>query len=216
MTPDYVSFGNIFIDDIVLPDGRTFMGSLGGAGTHALVGMRAWSDRLGLVASAGADFCATYGQQLEALGVSLDGIVSREGQRTTRAWQLFEPDDRRIEVFRTSLDDFHKFSPTFEDIPAAFYSARGYHLYWGGTLGEMPGFVQRLRGVNPTARLLWEPSFHHEDGSPEEFRALLPEFDLLSPDRDAACAITGTDTVEDAMTVLIAVGSPPRRHPHGC
>ncbi len=208
MTPDYVSFANIFIDDIVLPDGRTFMGTLGGAGTHALVGMRVWSDRLGFVASAGADFGAQYGSQLRELGIDLRGVVTREGQRTTRAWQIFEPDDRRIEVFRTPIDDFYKFTPDFEDLPAAYHAARGFHVYWGGTLSELPGFVRQLREVNPTACLVWEPSFHHETGSEDNFRALLPEFALFSPDRDAASAITRQATVEDAMETLLAWGAP--------
>jgi hypothetical protein len=56
LTPDYITFSNIIIDDIVLWDGRTYMGTLGGAGTHALIGMRLWSDRLGFVATIGHDF----------------------------------------------------------------------------------------------------------------------------------------------------------------
>src|SRR5436309_10680967 len=37
VTPEYVTFSNLIIDDIVLSDGRSFMNTLGGAGTHALV-----------------------------------------------------------------------------------------------------------------------------------------------------------------------------------
>ena len=39
-TPDYVAYSGLIIDDIVLPDGRTFFNTLGGSGTHALIGMR--------------------------------------------------------------------------------------------------------------------------------------------------------------------------------
>ena len=53
MIPKYVTFSNIIIDDIVLWDGSTHMSVLGGSGTHALIGMRVWSDRLGFVASVG-------------------------------------------------------------------------------------------------------------------------------------------------------------------
>lgn len=207
MRPDYVSFGNIFIDDIVLPDGRTFMGTLGGAGTHALFGMRVWSDRLGLVASAGADFVPTYGPALEALGIDLRGVSGAPGQRTTRAWQLFEPDGRRVEVFRTPEEEFYHFSPGFEELPPAFHAAHGFHLYWGRTLEEFPDFVRRLRAVNPTACLVWEPSFHHENGSEEAFRALLPLFDLVSPDRDAAATITGEESVEGALARFLEWGA---------
>ncbi|HEX5689035.1 MAG TPA: hypothetical protein VFX76_03490, partial [Roseiflexaceae bacterium] len=56
MTPEYVTFSNLIIDDIVLSDGRSFMNTLGGAGTHALIGMRVWSDRLGMISTIGKDF----------------------------------------------------------------------------------------------------------------------------------------------------------------
>ena len=48
MGPEYVTFSNIIIDDIVLWDGSTHMSVLGGSGTHALIGMRVWSQSLGL------------------------------------------------------------------------------------------------------------------------------------------------------------------------
>ena len=51
---DFVTF-TIIIDDIVFPDGRTAMGVLGGGGPQTAVGMKLWSDRVGLVANVGAD-----------------------------------------------------------------------------------------------------------------------------------------------------------------
>ena len=89
MTPHYFSFSNIIIDDIVLWDGRTFMGTLGGSGTHALVGMRVWSDRLGFVASVGPDFQAEHWAQLKRMGLDLRGVIKRPHYHTARAWQLF-------------------------------------------------------------------------------------------------------------------------------
>src|SRR5262245_9984445 len=90
VTPEYVTFSNLIIDDIVLSDGRSFMNTLGGAGTHALIGMRPWSERLGMLASIGADFDLQHRVLLEALGVDLRGLIEREGYQTARAWQLFE------------------------------------------------------------------------------------------------------------------------------
>src|SRR5919201_366937 len=128
MTPEFVTLSNLIIDDIVLADGRSFMNTLGGAGTHALVGMRVWSDRLGYVAAVGADLDPRHRAVLEALGVDLRGMIERAGYQTARAWQLFEPDERRIEVFRTNEEEFNRLKPQFADIPADYLAAKGFHL----------------------------------------------------------------------------------------
>ncbi len=38
----HISISSVIIDDIVLPDGTTYMAILGGGGTHAAMGMRVW------------------------------------------------------------------------------------------------------------------------------------------------------------------------------
>lgn len=135
--PKYITFSNLIIDDIVLPDGRTFMGTLGGAGTHALIGMRVWSRDLGYVATVGHDFESAHRAQLEKLGVDLRGVIERDGYRTPRAWQLFEPDERRIEIFRTDMQYFYDYTPQFDEIPHDYQQATGVHLDWGQTIGEL-------------------------------------------------------------------------------
>ncbi len=52
----FFSIGSVIIDDIVLPDGQTRMGVLGGGAMHAAIGLRVWSDRVGLCAAVGRDF----------------------------------------------------------------------------------------------------------------------------------------------------------------
>src|SRR4030095_3774839 len=84
MTPEFVTISNLIIDDIVLADGRSFMNTLGGAGTHTLVGMRPWSDALGFVAYSGDDLDPQHRSFLEAMDVDLRGVVLRPGQRTPR------------------------------------------------------------------------------------------------------------------------------------
>ncbi len=131
VSPDYVAYSGLIIDDIVLPDGRTFFDTLGGSGTHALVGMRVWSDRLGYFAAVGSDFSLDHRDQLERLGVDLRGLIERDGSPTARAWQLFEPEERRVEVFRTDIEDFYRHEAQFEEMPSDYLEARGYHLHFG-------------------------------------------------------------------------------------
>ena len=100
----YVSIGNVIIDDIVLPDGVTHMGVLGGGGTHAIVGMRIWTDEIGFVAAVGSDLLPECREALEAYNIDLSGIVLRSSYQTARAWQIFEWDERRFEIFRTEAN----------------------------------------------------------------------------------------------------------------
>ena len=119
MTRYFISIGNIIIDDIILPDGSSRMGTLGGGATHAVMGMRVWSEQVGLVTPVGADF---GGDQLAALAERFDlhGLVVRPHDPTPRAWQLFETDGTRNEVFRTSYEGMAAMNPQPEDLPA-FY-----------------------------------------------------------------------------------------------
>ncbi|HBY95317.1 MAG: PfkB family carbohydrate kinase [Ardenticatenaceae bacterium] len=207
MSVGFVTFSNLIIDDIVLPDGRTFMNTLGGAGMHALVGMRVWADRLGYMATVGSDFDPAHRTALARLGIDLRGLVERAGCRTPRAWQLFEPDERRIEIFRTDAAEFERCKVKFEDIPADYLKARGFHLHWG-TLEELESLVSRLRATNATLRLVWEPSPAHLDQPRDSFEAVLHQLDLFSPSLDEAQRITGCDEPGEMVATFLKWGAP--------
>jgi cytidine kinase len=207
LAPDYVAYSGLIVDDIVLTDGRTFFNTLGGSGTHALVGMRVWSDRLGYFAAVGSDFSRDHRQQLERLGVDLRGLIERDGYPTARAWQLFEPDERRVEVFRTDIEDFYRHEARFEEMPPDYLEARGYHLHFG-TLTQTAELVEKLRAVNPTARLVWEPTALQFTGTGDQFNAVLSRVDLVSPDVDEARQMTGQSTVQGMAGTLLGWGVP--------
>jgi len=205
--PDYVAYSGLIIDDIVLPDGRTFFNTLGGSGTHALVGMRVWSDRLGYFAAVGCDFDRGHRELLERLGIDLRGLIARDGYRTARAWQLFEPEERRVEVFRTDVEDFYRLEARLEEMPSDYLDARGYHVHFG-TLAQTVELLQNLRVVNPTARLVWEPTPLQFTGTGDEFHAVLSQVDLVSPDLDEARKMTGQNTTRGMVGTLLGWGAP--------
>ncbi len=207
MKPDYIAYSGLIIDDIVLPDGRTFFNTLGGSATHALVGMRIWSDRLGYFAAVGSDFSQDHRAQLERLGVDLRGLIERDGYPTARASQLFEPEERRVEVFRTDIEDFYRLKVQFEEMPPDYLEARGYHLHFG-TVAETAALAGKLRAVNPTACLVWEPTQLELTGTGDEFHAALSQVDLVSPDLGEARQMTGQSTAEGMAETLLGWGVP--------
>jgi ribokinase len=205
--PDYVAYSGLIIDDIVLPDGRTFFNTLGGSGTHGLIGMRVWSDRLGYFAAIGSDFDSSHRELLARLGVDLRGLIERDSSPTARAWQLFDPEERRVEVFRTGIEEFYRLEVRLDEMPSDYLEARGYHLHFG-TLAQMADLTDKLRVVNPAAKLVWEPTPLQFRGTGDEFHAVLSRVDLVSPDLDEARQMTGQSTTHGMVETLLSWGVP--------
>jgi hypothetical protein len=93
-----------------------------------------------------------------------------------RAWQIFEWDGRRTELFR--VDEFAPFiyGTTPDQIPAAYHAARGVHLLCDAA--RLPGW----RALYPKATLFWEPPqpfMVAENG--EAFRDGLRAVQIVSP-----------------------------------
>ena len=207
MTVDYVTFSNLIIDDIVFPDGRTSMNVLGGGGLHALVGMRVWSGSLGYAAAVGPDLAEQHRQALNAFGVDVRGLAVRPDTKTARAWQLFEWDDYRTEIFRTSMADFRQNKVQLADLPADYRAAKGFHVQWG-KLPEQIALVSALRASNPGIKLVLEVSPANFDEPEALWRQLLPQMDLISPDREESEAITGRSDPHDICATYIDWGVP--------
>jgi sugar/nucleoside kinase (ribokinase family) len=203
---EYVSLSSLIIDDIVLPDGQVSMNTLGGSGTHALVGMRVWSDRLAFAATVGADLDPAHRAAREQLGIDLRGLIVRDGYRTTRAWQLFEHDGRRTEILRTNLEAFNREKPRIDELPADYFAARGFHLLWGD-MPELERAVDVIRAANDEVVLAWEPSPEQVGASQARYQALLPRLDLFSPDLNEAEEITGEQEPEAMCAKLAGWGA---------
>jgi sugar/nucleoside kinase (ribokinase family) len=186
---DYVVVGNIIIDDIVLHDGRVRMNTLGGAGIHALMGLRVWSSEVGFIAGAGLDLPAEHRATLTKCGADLAG-VRWEHLPTPRAWQLFEEDGRRTEVFRTQFKDLQRLEAQPQHFPPSYVGARGVYI-----LTDRPdtlrSWVAHLRG-HAVPVILWEPSsYWMEPGHRTEFARQVAEVDIVCPDMDAAACLYG-------------------------
>jgi len=183
MTGYFISIGNVIIDDIILPDGSSHMGVLGGGAVHAVMGMRVWTDQVGLAAPVGFDFRREPQAEL-ADRFDLSGLLYRP-QPTPRAWQLFESDGTRNEVFRTSFAEMLELCLKPAELPEKYEHLAGVHLHCSPQDVPMWVTVLRDRGCN---MILWEPW----DGFcvPEnlaEFRRLTALVDAVSPNLLESC-----------------------------
>ncbi|NMB61148.1 MAG: hypothetical protein GYA18_02250 [Chloroflexi bacterium] len=200
----FIAIGYVIIDDIVLPDGTTHMGCLGGGSVHAVMGMRVWSEEVGLVAKIGYDFPSDLDEDLKNL-FDLRG-VSRLDKKTMRAWQLFEPDGTRRETFKTDPADFHFFNPSLEEIPVAYDHLRGVHLHCSSD--EVSLWVERLRDLGDPF-ILWEPlQVECLAEKRADFMRMLPLVDCISPNlQEAQSLLEMTAPPHDLLDEFIRNGA---------
>jgi sugar/nucleoside kinase (ribokinase family) len=144
---------------------------------------------------------------LAKFGVDLSGLVLRDDYRTARAWQLFEPDERRIEIFRTSLDEFNQVKARPDELPAAYRQARGCHLQWG-TLPELGELISLLREAKPDITLVLEPTTENLEEPASTYQKVLLQIDLFSPDLGEAEMITGRLDPDAMCETLFSWGAP--------
>ncbi|MCZ7541748.1 MAG: hypothetical protein M5U29_17900 [Anaerolineae bacterium] len=133
---DCVTFG-LILDDIVLPDGTTHMGVLGGGGAQTAWGMAAAlgsGASVGLVAGVGADLDAAALAPLRAAGIDLSGVRVSD-LPTPRAWQVTEADGRRTQVWRVPPQTLGaQLARRWDVLPEAYRAARRFH--WGDSPGR--------------------------------------------------------------------------------
>jgi ribokinase len=124
--PDLVVLGNLLVDDVVFPDGRTRMAQPGGAVLYAALAARLFGIEVGVVTWSGTDYPVSALEALAARGVDLAGVHALEGPGL-RTWLLYESARRRV-VHRLEGPDHAEASPTAERIPETWRRARAFHL----------------------------------------------------------------------------------------
>lgn len=135
MSPDLVVLGNLLLDDLVFPDGRTRMAEPGGATVYASLGANLWGLGVGVVSLRGTDYPVWALEALAERGVDLTGVHELGGPGV-RTWLLYEEGPRQI-VHRVGRPSHAEVSPGADRIPPAWQRARAFHL------APMPLEVQR-------------------------------------------------------------------------
>lgn len=178
--PDLVVCGNLLVDDLVFPDGRTRMGQPGGAVLYGSLAASLWGARVGALSVAGSDYPAHALDALRTREVDLAGVraCERPGLRT---WLLYEGRVRRVVHWLTG-PSHDEVSPTPADLPAAWQAARAFHL------APMPMAAQRALLMHlapqPTAFVSVDPYVPVTQATLPEWRSTLAHADAFFPSED--------------------------------
>lgn len=200
-TPRLIGAGSIFIDDIVLPDGRTYMACSGGGVLHALLGARVWDERPGLVGFVGQGLPEHTGTLIHK-HFDTRGLYELPIPQM-RAWQLFEEDGSRREVYRVAETEIFINGPGPEHLPDVYRDAAGVYLLQG-----YEG-IRRWREVLD-GLVLWEPL---QQVMLPQNRALMREtlracrIEIVSPNLVEAQAVYGLETPQDLANALLDDGA---------
>jgi sugar/nucleoside kinase (ribokinase family) len=171
---------SIIIDDLVFPDGRTQMGVLGGSGPQTAFGMKLWVDEVGLVGGVGHNFPPEAWAWLAAMAIDTAGVRRYPHQETLRAWQIFEWDGRRMQVWRSqgqAIPD--QLALRYDDLPESYRTAQGFHY---GIHPDHPNLAVAHSLRNNGVIVGIEP-FKHADRplTDEQLHAMVTAAPLFSP-----------------------------------
>ncbi len=198
--PTYACVGGIIIDDIVFPNGETRMAVLGGGAVHAAAGMWLWDQRPGLSACAGNDLPDSARHRLER-DFDLQGVIPLDLPQA-RAWQLFEWDGRRTEIYR--VDEIGPFvlGTRPDQFPRPYHAAQAVHILSEDT--HLAGW----RALLPHATLFWEPAQAFMiRANADRFRAGLRHIDIVSPNLLEARLVYGFDDPAALVRAMLDDGA---------
>ncbi len=198
---------SLIIDDLVLPDGRTIMGVLGGGGPQAAFGMKLWAQGgVGLCAGVGADLPPAADAWLHAMEIDTAGVRRDPQQPTLRAWQVMEADGRRTQVWRTPAAVIGaQLALGPEHVPPAYWGARGFHF---GVHPEHPNLLlaQALRAHGVAVSIEpFRPAA--QPLADAELGALLRACDIFSPNVEEAASLVGDGDPQTLVERLGAAGA---------
>ena len=94
---DFLAVGNCTLDDVVTPDGRVSPRQLGGNAVYAAAGMRLWGVDVSLVSVVGADYPATWLEQLAEAGIDVTAVTRIEEPHLLRSRAFYFPDGSRTD-----------------------------------------------------------------------------------------------------------------------
>lgn len=177
---EFVTIGEVTLDDTVLESGEIQRAQTGGGAVYSALGIRLWGHRVGINAVVGHEYPDEYLDLLRSRGAATDGILRIPGW-SLRLWLLHEENNRKQQVHKLQSSTFAELDAVRPDPPPSYLHAKGYHLAPATPEGQM-----RSRDCVRTARpealisldILIEP---YIDADLYRSGAALTNIDVFSP-----------------------------------
>jgi ribokinase len=136
MTIEYVTIGEITVDDTVLETGEVRRAQTGGGSVYSALGIRLWGHQVGINSVVGYDYPGEQLTILENHGVATAGVHRIPGW-SLRLWLLHEENNKKQQLPKLQSSTFQQLDETRPDPPESYLKARGYHLAPATPEGQM-------------------------------------------------------------------------------
>jgi ribokinase len=146
---EFVTIGEITLDDTVLEDGQVRRGQTGGGSVYSAFGIRVWGHTVGINAVIGHEYPETYLERLRACGIGTAGILRIPGW-SLRLWLLHEENNRKQQVHKLQASTFAELDAVRPDPPPDYLTATGYHIAPSTPEGQMRS-RDAVRAARPDA-----------------------------------------------------------------
>ncbi|MDQ6660922.1 MAG: PfkB family carbohydrate kinase [Chloroflexota bacterium] len=207
--PRVIVVGNLTIDDVVLPDGTTRMGSLGGNSLYTALGVRLWQSRVGVVTRRGEDFPGDLNAELQTLGVASDGVVNIPGP-TVRNWIVYETNGERHWIYRTPRERSREVAVQAGDLPVAWLEVEPPPVVHVAAmpLEAAEAIVDAVRRSSPRAIITLDTHEGYVVDYQQRLRVLAGKVDAFLPSRSEVADLVGYDDPRCALASLMGLPTP--------
>lgn len=200
---DCVYVGNTTIDDVVMPDGTTYMETFGGDAVYASLAGSHWSDQIGILAPIGIDFPKKNIELLRQREFDLKGLISKD-YPAIHNWVVYEFDGRRTWIPRNTENIFYELSPLYSDLPAEYKNAKSF-LVLAIDLVATEDILPKLK-QNTSAIIGYDPQEDYITGNKERVLSLLKHVDIFLPSREEVYRLLGTNDNYAAAKIFAELG----------
>lgn len=210
---DLVMYGRIIIDTLRLPSGQIVKDLLGGGGPQAAFGARLWNPSVGLLIRSGTDMGAGPRQTLQNIGVDLAGWVEYPDLPTPKSFLIdYDSNEKMIDDIDETArrkrfqDRFGELHARTIPIPETYAEPRMIHVLTDYAVEPMMDVMLNLKG--PDSYFSLEPMFdHHHWINRGDLLDLTGRSDIVTPDWESACGISGKDSPKEVLKHWTRLGA---------
>jgi sugar/nucleoside kinase (ribokinase family) len=124
---DVVTIGWLTVDDVVLTNGTCRQHVPGGGALYSAIGAKLWVDGVGINSVAGRPYAEMTKREIEARGISTEGIGETSGNGL-ELWLLHETATDKQQVPKLSSSPAHVLDEERKPLPPYYGTARGFHI----------------------------------------------------------------------------------------
>jgi ribokinase len=198
---DLICLGNLSIDDVVLPDQAVRMNCFGGDTIYAALGARWWNDSVRFVAPVGADYPPENLAALNRYGLETSGLIKR-AIPGVHYRVIYANNIQRTWIMLSDGRNFGQLSPTVEDIPVDYLSAKAF-LILAMDLAAQEALVNNLnrRGI-----IALDPQEEYIPSNENRLLNMLKRVDIFLPSQEEVFLLLGHRDYEKACQQFAGYG----------